>query len=137
MAADRQGFGDLIDDDDSDCAAEHSVVVPFPEPRSGSKRPAAKALAAEVRCWLCTEPGATSTWKQFQCHDKCVNALRCHTRMVDPKDRELDEGWLQEEPEAFKEAVLPLVDVQQNGFRDRKVLQKHRDAVVQYFTKTS
>ena len=57
--------------------------------------------------------------------------------MVDPKDRELDEGWLQEEPEAFKEAVLPLVDVQQNGFRDRKVLQKHRDAVVQYFTKTS
>ena len=98
MAADRQGFGDLIDDDDSDCAAEHSVVVPFPEPRSGSKRPAVKALAAEVRsvyCWLCTEPGATSTWKQFQCHDKCVNALRCHTRMVDPKDRELDEGWLQ------------------------------------------
>ena len=66
MAADRQGLGDLIEDDDSDCAAEHSAVVPFPEPGSGStKRPAANALAAEVQSvyrWLCTEPGATSTF---------------------------------------------------------------------------
>ena len=87
MAADKKCLGDLIEDDDSDCAVEHCAVVPFSESGSCStKRPAAKALAAEVRCWLCTEPGATSTWKQFQCHDTCVNALRCHTRMVDPKD---------------------------------------------------
>lgn len=98
-----------------------------------------KVKTEALTCWLCTQPGATCKWWQLDLHTACANALRCHRRCVgdDRKDIENDQEWRLEDPESYREYVLPLVVVGETGKRDKKLLQDHREGIAQTFKKVS
>ena len=48
-------------------------------------------------------------WHGFGLHKPCANACRCHTRLLSGEAKKKDMKLLEEDPDSWKEAVLPVV----------------------------
>ena len=79
------------------------------EPRSSRKRKAASS-AAKTCCDLCKEPGVTpKKWRGMLFDQRCWNAIRAHQRLLKtPEAKQADQRLLSEDPEAWRQRVLPL-----------------------------
>ena len=75
-----------------------------------------------------------SCWRKLECHDRCVNALNCHQRFLsDLAARVADDEARERDPAGYKQLVLPLVPVQENGRRCPAIMEAHKLGLVEFF----
>ena len=134
MAAGAGDGGDvpLLDADlgvDSDLAADETPKKKKQNTGSGSKK-AKDAADAELECFLCEQAGDLD--KEFRTevvHSCCLNAIRCHLRMLKTVENKADDHLLFKDklPE-WRAMILPLVVVG-DAHRTRKMVARHAAGV--------
>ena len=124
----------IMDDDNTSFIASDSpiqAIVPADaRGRSRSSRPDPNAGGdAGAVCFLCGEAVATAKIFKYQTmtlHPQCALACRAHWRILDPKDRKIDQKFRETNPEEWKAPVLGLVT---KGGAKRSI-KGHRDKLV-------
>ena len=123
-----------MDDDNTSFIASdwpiEAIVPADARGRSRSSRPDPNAGGdAGAVSFLCGEAVATAKIFKYQTmtlHPQCALACRAHWRILDPKDRKIDQKFRETNPEEWKAPVLGLVT--KGG--EKRSIKGHRDKLV-------
>ena len=107
------------------CRATAKSWAASPAPAAGS--------AGVLVCYLCQEsdPVPDKTWRGYTMHNACVNACRCHYRILSGEAKADIANQLANNPDNFRDVVTHLVQPQ--GSRKRAMVSAHRNLISNSF----